>query len=140
MSQILGIDVDGAEEEGSNYIGISIMNGSTRNDDYTIGGSSAIQEALHALIKEYGDIFRHSVKGWLMDVPPLKFDVDRTLWRKAHIGTATLEKQSTLSTIDELLDGHTVIQSNCLISSKPSRVLSHHRLPRFKQGITNEGW
>ena len=62
MSQIQGIDEDGAEEEGSNDIDISRMNGTARNDDYTIGGSLALQEKLHARIKEYGDIFSHSLK------------------------------------------------------------------------------
>jgi len=41
MSQILGIDDDGADEDGPNDIDISRMNGSARNDDYTIGGSTA---------------------------------------------------------------------------------------------------
>ena len=40
MSQILGIDDDGADEEGPNDLDISRMNGTARNDDYTIGGST----------------------------------------------------------------------------------------------------
>ena len=78
MSQILGIDDDGAEE-GPNDIDISRMNGSARNDDYTIGGSPALQEDLHALIKEYDDIFSYSVKGRSMHVPPMEIDVDKKL-------------------------------------------------------------
>jgi hypothetical protein len=77
MSQILGIDDDGADEEGSNDIYISRMTGSARNDDYTIGGSPALQENLHTLIKENNDIFSYSVKGWSMDVLPMEFDVDQ---------------------------------------------------------------
>ena len=57
ISQTLGIDNDGANEEGPNDIDISRLNGSARNDDYIMGGSPALQEKLHALIKEYGDIF-----------------------------------------------------------------------------------
>ena len=54
MSQILGINKDGADEEGPNDIDISRMNGSARNDDYTIRGSPALQEKLHTLIKNMG--------------------------------------------------------------------------------------
>jgi len=49
MSQILG-----ADEDGPNGIYISRINGAMRNDDYTIG-------QLHALIKEYDDIFSYVV-------------------------------------------------------------------------------
>ena len=80
MSQILGIDDDGADEDGPNDIDISRMNGSARNDDYTIGGSPALQDNLHALIREYDDISSYSVKGRSMDVPPMEFDVDKKLW------------------------------------------------------------
>ena len=53
------------------------MNGEVRNDDYTIGGSTILQENLHALIKEY-DIFSYSVKGRSMDdVPLMEFDEDK---------------------------------------------------------------
>ena len=48
MSQLLGIDDDGADDDGQNDIDISRMNGSARNDDYTIGGSTALQDNLHA--------------------------------------------------------------------------------------------
>ena len=61
------------------------MNGSARSDDYTIGGSLALQDNLHALIKEYEDIFSYSVKGRSMDVPPMEIDVDEKLWEaSAH--------------------------------------------------------
>ena len=76
MSQILRIDDDGADEEGPNDIDISRMNGAARNDDYTIGGSTNLQQELHTLIKEYNDIFSYSVKGRSMDVPPMEFDVE----------------------------------------------------------------
>ena len=80
MSQILGIDDNGVNKEVPNGIDISGMNGSARNDDYTIGDYPTLQEKLHALITEYGDIFCYSVKGRSVDVPPMEFDVDRKLW------------------------------------------------------------
>jgi hypothetical protein len=88
MSQILGIDDDGADEDGPNDIDISRMNGSARNDDYTIGGSPALQDNLHALIKEFDDIFSYSVKGRSMDVPPMEIDVDKKLWEASSFGVA----------------------------------------------------
>ena len=42
MSQILGIDDERVDEEGPNDIDILRMNGSARNDDYTMGGSPAL--------------------------------------------------------------------------------------------------
>ena len=65
MSQILDIDDNGANEEGPYdiHVDISRMNGAAKNDDYTIRGSPALQAHLHALIKEYNDIFSYSVGG-----------------------------------------------------------------------------
>ena len=108
MSQILEFD-DGADEDGPNDIDVSRMNGSARNDDYTIGGSPALQENLHALRKEYDDIFSYSVKGSSMDVPSIEFDVDRMLWETCAHRLASrqisIEKKTALSTlIDELLE------------------------------------
>ena len=77
MSQILEIDDDAAEEEGSNNIDIfltSRMNREVRNNDYTIGGSTILQDNQHALIKEYDDVFSYSVTCRLMDVPLMEFD------------------------------------------------------------------
>jgi len=48
VRQILRIDYDRADEEGLNDIDISRMNDSSRNDDYTIGGSLALQEMFYA--------------------------------------------------------------------------------------------
>jgi len=109
MSQILGIDDDRADGQGPNDIDISRMNGSARNDDYTIGGSPALQEDLHARIKECDDIFSYSVKGRSMDVPPMEFDVDKKLWEASANRLASrqisVEKKTALSTlIDELLE------------------------------------
>ena len=42
MSQILDIDDESADEDGPNDIDTSRMNETTRNDDYSIGGSPAI--------------------------------------------------------------------------------------------------
>jgi len=86
MRKILGIDDDGADEEGLNDIDISRMNGTARNDDYTIGGSPALQKHLHALIKEYDDIVSCSVRGKSMEVPPMEFDVDKKLWEAERTG------------------------------------------------------
>ena len=63
MSQLLGIDDDGADEEGPNDIDISRMNGAARNYDYTIGGSKNLQRELHSLINEYEDISAIRSKG-----------------------------------------------------------------------------
>ena len=91
MSQILGIDDYGADEEGPNDIDISRINGSTRNNDYTIGGSTNLQQELHSLIKEYDNIFSYSVKGRSMDVPPMEFDVDKKLWEASGNRLASLQ-------------------------------------------------
>jgi len=109
MSRILGMDDDGADEEGPNDIDISRINGAPRNDDYTIGGSTNLQQELHSLIKEYDDIFSYSVKGRSMDVPPMEFDVDKKLWEASGNRLASrqisIETQTALSTlIDELLE------------------------------------
>ena len=109
MSQILGIDDYGADEERPNDIDISRMNEAARNDDYTIGGSTNLQQELHSLIKEYDDIFTYSVKGRSMDVPPMEFDVDKKLWEASGNRLASrqisIEKQTALSTlINEILE------------------------------------
>jgi len=77
------------------------------NDDYTIGGSPALQENLHALIKEY-DIFKYSFKGRSINVSPMELDVDENLWETSAHRLASrqirIEKKTFLSTlIDELL-------------------------------------
>ena len=85
------------------------MIGTARNDDYTIGGSPALQAHLHAPIKEYDDIFSYSFKGRSMDVPPMKLDVDKKLCEVGAHRLASrqisIEKQTALSTlIDEHLE------------------------------------
>ena len=52
MSELLGIDDNGANEDGPYDIDVSRMNGSVRNDDYTMGGSPALHRQLHGLIQE----------------------------------------------------------------------------------------
>ena len=42
MSQILDIDDESVDEDGPNDIDTSRMNETTRNDDYSIGGSPTI--------------------------------------------------------------------------------------------------
>ena len=130
------IDDDGTDEDGPNDIDISRMNGSARNDDYTIGGSPALQDKLHALIKEYDDIFSYSVKGRSMDVPPMEFDVDKKLWEASAHRLASrqisIEKQTALSTlIDELLE-RDVIRPSTIIARRTS-------LLRSFQGHTHFG-
>ena len=109
MSQMLGIDDDGADEEGPNDIDMSLMNGWKGMMTTPSGGSPALQETLDALIKEYDDIFSYSFKGRSMDVPPSEFDVDKKLWDASAHRLASrqisIEKQTALSNlIDELLE------------------------------------
>ena len=44
MSEILGFEDDGADEEGPNDIDIQLM-GNTANEDYTMGGSECLQSS-----------------------------------------------------------------------------------------------
>ena len=60
MSDILGYDDD--DEDGPNDIEISRKAATAKNDDYTMGGSIALQRRLRDLIEEYGDIFSYLVK------------------------------------------------------------------------------
>ena len=152
MSQILGIDDDGADEAGPNDIDISRMNGTARNDDYTIGGSTHLQQELHTLIKEYDDIFSYSVKGRSMDVPPMEFNVDKKLWEASGNRLASrqisIEKQAALSTlIDELLERDVIRPSKATAWSQVHLVRKPSGGWRFtidyralNKVITNEGW
>ena len=51
MSHILGIDNDGADEEGPNDIEISRMNGEARNADYTIEAHQVYKKICMPLYK-----------------------------------------------------------------------------------------
>ena len=88
MRDMLGYDDDGADEDGVNDIDISRMDPNHGNNDYQLGGSPHLQQALHALIAEYSDIFNYSVKGKAMDVPPMEITVDRTFNRE--VGTPAI--------------------------------------------------
>ena len=79
MRDMLGYDYDGADEDGVNDIDITRMVHNDLNNDYQLGGSASLHNALHALIAEFSDIFSYSVKGKAMDVPPMEFTIDRSL-------------------------------------------------------------
>ena len=80
MSEMLGYDDDGAEDEGVNDIDTTLMAPNVPNKDYTLGGTPALQSKLHTLIQQYSDIFSYSVKGKAMDVPPMEFTIDHAKW------------------------------------------------------------
>jgi hypothetical protein len=146
------MDDDGADEEGPNDIDISRINGPPRNDDYTIGGSTNLQQELHSLIIEYDDIFWYSVKGRSMDVPPMEFDVDKKLLEASENRLASrqisIEKQTALSTlIDELLERDVIRPSKATAWSQVHLVRKPNGGWRFtidygtlNKVITNEGW
>ena len=58
MSELLGFEDDGAEEQGANDIDIQLSN--TENEDYTMGVSEYLQSQLRGLIEDYKDIFSYS--------------------------------------------------------------------------------
>ena len=80
ISELLGFEDDGADEEGPNDIDAPLraIQGDTK--DYTMGGSEKLQAALGVLIEEYNDIFSYSVKGRSMEVPPMEFFLDMDIW------------------------------------------------------------
>ena len=65
MRDMLGYDDDGVDEDGVNDIDITRM--------------VHLQQALHTVIREFSDIFRYSVKGKAMDVPPMEFTISISL-------------------------------------------------------------
>jgi len=67
MSEMLGYD--GAEDKGVTDIDTTRMALIVPNEDYTLGGTPALQAKLRTLIQQYSDIFSYSVKGKAMDVP-----------------------------------------------------------------------
>ena len=109
MRDMLGYDDYDADEDGVNDIDITRMVHNDLNNDYQLGGSVQLQTALRALISEFSDIFSYSVKGKAMDVPPMEFNIDRSLWEtnfnrapSRHIST---EKYDALNTmIDSYLE------------------------------------
>ena len=151
ISQILGIDDDGADEEGPNDIVISRMNDKARNDDYTMGGFPNLQQELHSLIHEFDNIFSYSVKGRSMDVAPMEFEVDKKLWEASRNRLASrqisIEKQTALSTlIDELLERDVIRPSKATTWSQVHLVRKPSGGWRFtidyralNKVITNEG-
>jgi hypothetical protein len=109
MSEMLGYDDDGAEDEGLNDIDTTLMAPNVPNKDYTLGGTPALQAKQHTLIQEYSDIFSYSVKGKAMDVPPMEFTIDHSKWEtnqnrapSRHVST---EKHVAVDALlDNLLD------------------------------------
>jgi hypothetical protein len=73
ISELLGFEDDGADEEGPNDIDAPLRAIQRDTKDYTMGGSEKLQAALGALIEEYNDIFSNSFKGRSMDVPQWNF-------------------------------------------------------------------
>ena len=64
LSEILEFADDSADEDGQNDIGISRMNTSSDNNDYTMGGSEKIQARLTDLITEcQGALHGHTTHG-----------------------------------------------------------------------------
>ena len=82
MSDILGFDDDGLKSTC-----IPRMSSKAEND-YTIDGSIALRQPLRDLIDTQMFIFIVSVKGKSMDVPSMKFDVDKAELRKQRQLTA----------------------------------------------------
>ena len=70
MRDMLGNDDDGADEDGVNDIDITRMVHNDLNNDYQLGVSEQLKNALRALISEFSDIFSYSVKGKATDVSP----------------------------------------------------------------------
>ena len=116
MRDMLRYDEDGADENGVNDIDISRMDPNHGNNDYQLGGSPHLQQALYALIAEYSDTFSYSVKGKALYVPPMEFSVDCAQWEtnlnwapSRHIST---EKHDALNTmVDSLLELGVIQQS-----------------------------
>jgi hypothetical protein len=109
ISEMLGYDDDGADDQGVNDIDISLMTPEATYDDFHLGGSPELQSKLRSLIAEFPDIFSYSVKGKAMNVPPMEFKIDKERWEipanhfpSRHIST---EKHTALNKlIDELLE------------------------------------
>ena len=51
MSELLGYDDDGAEDEGVNDIDTTLMAPNVTNEDYALGGTPALQAKLRTLIQ-----------------------------------------------------------------------------------------
>ena len=80
ISELLGFEDDGADEEGPNDIDAQLKAIQNDTKDYNMGGSEKLQATLSALIEEYNDIFSYSVKGRSMDVPQMEFSLDTDVW------------------------------------------------------------
>jgi hypothetical protein len=143
MSEILGFEDDGADEEGPNDIDIQLM-GNTANEEYTMGGSDYLQSQLRGLIEDYRDIFSYSVKGRSME-----FAVNAAGWEtntnRAASRQVSTEKHTTL--IDELLEREVIRPSKATAWSQVHLVRKPSGGWRFtidfralNKAITNEGW
>ena len=149
MRDMLGYDDDGADEDGVNDIDITRMVQHNLNHDGTV----QLQQALNSMIAEFSDIFSYSVKGKAMDVPPMEFTIDRSLWEtnlnwapSRHIST---EKHDTLNTMIDSLIELGVIQSSKETAWSQVHLIrkpNNHRW-RFtidyrslNKVISNEGW
>jgi hypothetical protein len=68
-----------------------------------IEGSASVQQKLKDLCREYKDIFSVKVKKEAADVPPLRYDYNKELWRAASnrlpARPISTEKQEALSNI-----------------------------------------
>jgi hypothetical protein len=135
LSEILGFDDDGADEEGPNDIDISRMTENAPNDDYTIGGSPELQSGIRALIGEYKDIFSYSVKGKAVNVPSMEFTVNKTEWEsnanRAASRRISMDKHEALNKLIEDLLDLGVIQ--------PSRATAWSQVHLVRKP-QNDGW
>ena len=108
MSEMLGYDDDRADDQGVNDIDTTLMAPNVPNEDNILEGHQHYRPSF-ALIQQYRDIFSHSVKGKAMDVPPMEFTIDHTMWETNQNIEASrdvyTEKHFALNVLlDKLLD------------------------------------
>jgi len=81
MSERLHHDEDVVDPDGPNDIDVSrMLTGGCKNNDFTIGGSPAIQLRIRDIFHKFSDIFSYNVKGKAMADPPMTFTVDKVNW------------------------------------------------------------
>ena len=94
-------------QDGPNDIDVSRMiTGGCKNNDFTIGGSPALQLRIRDKLQEFNDIFSCNVKGKAMAVPPMTFTVNKVVWE---------------APVNRLSSGHISVEKHAALMTKPEQ-------------------